>query len=124
MQIFTPPGLYDVSVALLRELAAMYARHGERKIPVIVYQPSLTCHHPDGRRWEDMPPCLAFERYGPQDVPQGFRRWFLDVPFAIAIPEAVWRACPHRLIDFDADGREIVLKESWDGPGIRPPKIA
>ena len=123
MLSLTPPGLYDVSITLLRALAATYERHGRHHIPVLVYHPKTVVRDQDDRGVEALPPSITTVLYRPADVPTIFRRWFLDCPFAIAIPEAVWRACPQRLLDFDSSGSAIVLKDRWDGPEITPPAI-
>lgn len=121
MTVFAPPGLYDVSVTLLRALHEMFLRHEKARIPVICYRPSLLCRTPDGRPHERLPPKLELGRFRPDEVPPHVRRWFLDTPFAIAIPEAVWRAGPH-LIDLDAD-EQVVLKASWEGRAVPLPEL-
>lgn len=123
MMSLTPPGLYDVSITILRALAATYERHGRHLIPVLVYHPETVVRDQDDRGAEALPPSITTVLYRPADVPKIFRRWFLDCPFAIAIPEVVWRACPQRLLDFDSSGSAIVLKDRWDEPEIMPPAI-
>jgi hypothetical protein len=123
LSAFAPPGLYDVSVALLRELHAIYERHRHERIPVIAYDAGLILLGPDHRPAECFPPLLIIQLCKPSDVPPNVLRWFHDTPYALAIPEALWRAIPHRLIDRSDDGKEIVLKTSWNGPGISPPLL-
>ncbi len=123
MDHFTPPGLYDVSIVLLRALAATYERHDRRRIPLIAYRGETPFRDAEDRPAETLPPYLAIAVLRPAEVPPAFRRWFLDCPFAIAIPEAVWRVCPAHLIDYDQDGDVIVLKERWDGPALPLPAV-
>ena len=123
MNQFTPPGLYDVSIALLRTIAATFERHERRRLPVIAYHAESRAYDADGHPAESLPPILRIDLYRLTDVPPAFRRWFLDCPFAIAIPESVWHACPAHLIDYDQDGDVIVQKERWDGPGLLLPTV-
>jgi hypothetical protein len=110
---FSPPNLYAVSIALLRELQAAYERQAGRRIPVIAYLPPWVGYGPNGHPPERHPARIELQYFAPTAVPPAFRRWFLNSPFAILIPEAVWRVGPHLL---DLEGSKIVLRASWDGP--------
>ena len=123
MYPFTPPGLYDVSIALLQAIADTYERHEGKIIPVIAYRRETFEQDSKKRVSEKTGPFIELAVYPPGDVPPPLRRWYRDCPFVVAIPEAVWRICPAHLLDFAEDGSTIVLKERWDGPAIRPPSL-
>lgn len=120
---FTPPGLYDASITLLRAIGDTYAHHKGQRIPVIAYRSETRGPNTKKRASATIQPFIEMALYKPDDIPPAFRRWYLSSPFAVAIPEAVWRICPAHLLDFAEDGSTIVLKERWDGPAIRPPSL-
>ena len=123
MLTLTPPGLYDVSVAPLPLLKAMFERHERERIPAIVYEEAVLRQPPVEGEAIAVPPRLVLARLHPDEAPPAMRRWFMGAPFVIAIPEAVWHACPAHLLDFGDDGRTIVVRHNWDGPAVELPAV-